>query len=274
MTERHRIESDQQPDPTPSEQSENARVNPDGRSASIPTENLPDSGEARPEWLHDKFQSPEELAKAYSELEKKFSQKSGQKQEDTPADSDDTSGEDHQFTIQKAEKVAEEAAQAGIDFEALGAEYAENGMLTDETYTDLESKGFPRNVVDAYVEGQKAIAQRAMQELVQVVGTEEDLNASLSWASQNLSDAEIDAYNSAVNGGDMSTAKLLLRGIRAAHINAGGKEPSLVKGETTPRSRGVQPFPSNAEMIAAINDPRYETDPGYRDEVRKRIEAG
>lgn len=283
MTESHRIESDQKPDtaPVPDNAEVEVSLGEDGKvqssRAKVQTEN-PETG-ARPDWLPEKFDSPEALAKSYRELEKKLSQERNTNEagestsEENDDDSSESSGEElTDATIKKVEKAVEDAPQ--FDFEGLAKEYVENEGLSDETYESLEAKGLPRNVIDAYLEGQKAIAARATSELAEAVGGAERFKAVQTWAGENLSEQELASYNAAVNSGDFATAKLLLRGIADSYRSATGSEPSLVKGETVPANRGPQPFKSNAEMTAAINDPRYLNDPAYRREVERRIMAG
>ena len=44
---------------------------------------------------------------------------------------------------------------------------------------------------------------------------------------------------------------------------------NIAKGGTS--KAAVTPFNSNAQVVEAINDRRYENDPAYRAEVEKRI---
>src|SRR5690606_27809848 len=83
----------------------------------------------RPAWLPEKFSSPEDLAKAYAELESKLG---GQKKEETPATPP---------TKEEAEKAVSEA---GLDMAALSKEYAELGGLSEDTLKALEAKGITR----------------------------------------------------------------------------------------------------------------------------------
>jgi hypothetical protein len=71
----------------------------------------------------------------------------------------------------------------------------------------------------------------------------------------------------------MDAAKLALRGIVAAYKDAVGQEPSLVTGEAMPRAATAQPFRSRAEMVRAIQDPKYDKDPAYQKDVQARIEV-
>ena len=98
-------------------------------------EQLEEPKEERPEWLDDKFESPEDLAKAYQELQKKMSQpkKQAPKKEAEPAPTEVTAN------------AIENATQ----------EFAETGELSDKAFEALEAAGLPRNFVEQYISGQK-----------------------------------------------------------------------------------------------------------------------
>ena len=85
--------------------------------------------EERPEWLDDKFKSPEDLAKAYNELQKKQSTKAENAEENTeePAPSS---------------KTSEVVSKASEDF-------AQNGELSDKSFVELEKAGISRDMVEA-----------------------------------------------------------------------------------------------------------------------------
>lgn len=263
-----KIVPDAQPTETP-EGLDNVEVSSDGQRATISTENV--SPDARPEWLPEKFDSPEAMAKSYAELEKKFSSERKPEAEEKPAEAESEEAPNDL----KIEKAAQETVEnAGFDFDALGKEYAENNGLTDETYEAMEAKGLPRNVVDAYLAGQKAIGEKIVNELAAVAGGPEGFKAAQEWASQNLTEAELTGYNKAIDTQDYATAKIIMAGIVAQQKAAVGSDPNLVKGASGGSSRGgAQPFASNAEMTAAINDPKYQTDPAYRELVARRIAA-
>lgn len=210
-----------------------------------------------------KFTSQEELVKAYEELQRKMgSQGSEQAVEEQPAEQP-APELDEGGLIQKASEKA-------IDIDALTAEFQQNGELSEATVEALTKRGIPREMVDAYIAGQQALADTAVDTLANTVGGREELARTLEWAGENLSDAEIDAYNEAMKAGNFGATKALLRGIRAAYEAEVGQAPRGVAGERGGVA-GLRPFGSDAEMNAAIADPRYETDPAFRDEVIKRV---
>ena len=208
---------------------------------------------AESELILGKFKSQEELEKAYQELEQKQS-----KETEVPA-------------TPEAARIS--VSEAGFKMEELSKEFAENsGALTEETLTKLEKAGIERATVDQYIAGQQAIATQVAASLTEVAGGAEALRSVLDWAGTNLTEAEADAYNSALDSGNIEAAKLALQGVAAKYTAAVGSEPSLVEGEAAAGVTGVAPFGSQQEVIAAMKDPRYKSgDPAYVKSVEKRL---
>ena len=102
------------------------------------------------------------------------------------------------------------------------------------------------------------------------VGGSEAYTAMLEWAGDNLAPDEIEAYNSMVESGNLSQAKVAAKGLYAQYVSAGGKPPQLSQGTTS--GSAVKPFSSTAQITQAMSDPRYASDPAFRQSVQDRIE--
>ena len=107
--------------------------------------------EERPEWLDEKFETPEDLAKAYAELQKKQSSKASKAKKD---------------------ESAEEEAVVSINSSVQKAteEFAETGELTDKTFVELERAGLPRHFVEAYIAGQESLITSEALDIQNEVG--------------------------------------------------------------------------------------------------------
>ena len=92
----------------------------------------------------------------------------------------------------------------------------------------------------------------------------------MSWASENLSEAEINAYNTTVNGKNIEATKLAIAGLNARYKNAEGIEPNLSKGER-PSSSNASGYRSWAEVTAAMSDQRYSKDVAYQADVQAKL---
>lgn len=227
------------------------------QASQVPSEVAP---EERPQWLPEKFKSPEDLAKAYAELESKLGQKPAEqpKAEVTiPTDA----------TPADAEK---QLADKGLDLTEFSQEFARNGELSEESYEKLTKAGFDKNLVDQFIEGQKARAVQFESAIKTEVGGDERYSQMVEWAKANLTPAEIDAYNSAVSSGNTDQAKLAALGLAMKFEKAVGSEPKrMIGGNAAPDAGDV--FESRAQLTAAMKDPRYKSDPAYRAKVQQKI---
>lgn len=216
----------------------------------------------RPEWLPEKFTSPEDLAKAYAELESKLGQ-GGSKEDDIEITAEN---DPNQFSMGE---VSDFLDQKGLDFDAFANEFFETGALSEDAYKALEGAGVPRKVVDAYVEGQTAIASQIRNTALQSVGGEAEYSKMVQWASSNLSKGEIAAFNASLDTQDIDQAIFAIRGLQARYRSEVGSMPNLVQGQTGASSAGS--YQSLAQLTKDMGDPRYESDPAFRQQVANKL---
>ena len=229
--------------------SKDLSVNPNGEGIEVREPKVEtESTEERPEWLPEKFQNAEELAKAYGSLEKEFSNRD--KEEVKPTE----------------EVKADEAPQAGLD--KYYNEFAETGELAEKSYTELSKLGLDKTLVDSYIEGQKLVADTNSKSIQDIAGGKEEYTELVDWASKNLSPAEVKVFNDMVEGGDIETAKFAVQGLMTKS-GAVSKTPSLFEGTSDAISKDA--FASVAQVTEAMNDPRYDKDPAYRKMVEDKI---
>lgn len=166
----------------------------------------------------------------------------------------------------KSEGPGEEPS---FDLTPFETELLEKGELSEESYTELEKQGFPKQVVDVYLAGQKAVAEKLQTEFYTLVGGQDNYTAMLDWAASNLSPSEIQAYNNAVNT-DIDMGKLAAEALYARYIKAKGSPPKTLVQGTASSTPGGQ-YASRAQLIADINDPRYSKDPAFRKAVQEKL---
>jgi hypothetical protein len=213
--------------------------------------------QSKPEGLPEKFKSVEDLAKSYQELEKKL----GDSQPKETEVSKDTNS-----NLDIAEKAVE---TAGLNMETLASEYAEKGELDEKSYEALEKAGIPKDYVNQFIEGQKAIADQQATSIKNMVGGADAYAEMSNWAAENMSDEEKSAYNTAVNSKDIETAKLAVVGLKAKFEKANGNEPNLLEGKAT--VSGEKGYASWAEVTRAMSDDRYSKDPAYQALVKEKL---
>ncbi len=222
-------------------------------------ENPPTSD--RPEWLPEKFGSAEDMANAYAELEKKLGQ---------PKDKVQVQSETPPPEVASVEAAQEELEKRGINFDKLSQEFAKKGKLSDQAYKQLEKAGISRDLTNQFIQGQAAVATQMQSEAFGLVGGQDQYTEMVTWAADNLPDAAISTFNRAVNSGNKETVHMAIQGLSAQYRSANGSEPTLVRGTTNTKAGGV--FESAAQLTAAMRDPRYSTDPAYRQEVAVKLQ--
>tara|TARA_R110001599_G_scaffold236158_1_gene435365 strand:- start:2418 stop:3215 length:798 start_codon:yes stop_codon:yes gene_type:complete len=209
-----------------------------------------EASEERPEWLDEKFESPEDLAKAYNELQKKQS---------SPKDK-----------AEKAEKTEEAPSSKTVEvISGASQEFSDKGELSDKSFVELEKAGISRDMVEAYIRGQESLATSQALDIQNEVGGNANYNAMADWASENMTDGDLDGFNSIVETGSIDQAKMAVKGLYAQYISAGGQPPELSQGGTSGSS--VKPYGSAAQVTEAMRDPRYSSDPAFRQNVENRL---
>lgn len=212
----------------------------------------------------------EAMAKSYSELEKKMSQPKAQPQEEPKQVPENQDKPAEETTPEEAKTLAE---SKGIDFDGLTKEFSANGQLSEKAYKDLADKGIPKETVDAYIQGQMALAEKYQGDVLKSVGGQEAYNAMTEWAKGNLTQGQLEAYNAAVASSNMDTVSLAVQGLKAQYDRANGSAPQRqLMGATNSSGEAIQPFRSRTQYVDAIKDPRYERDSAYRADVLARLE--
>jgi hypothetical protein len=222
--------------------------------------------EERPDWLPEKFKNVEQMAEAYSNLEKKLGEGKSTGNEEEP-ESEPELSTDEQPTGSEVQQAVE---AAGVDFTSLQNEYNEQGGLSEDAYTKLADAGFPQDLVDSWIAGQESLVADYQSSVHNIVGGTESYNEMITWAADNLSDSEIAAYDRAVDSGDIDMVKLAVEGLRSKYQANEGTDPSLLGGQSSNSSGGT--YSSWAEVTSAMRDPRYKSDPAYRQSVTSKLE--
>lgn len=248
-----------------------------GNPSQTPTETPVDP--SRPTWLPEKFKSPEDMATAYKELETKLGSSSSLPATTPPSTDQQTTTDVNKIPEAPTadQTAAKETVEAvGLDFTKLGEEYQTSGSLSEDTYKTLESKGIPKDVVDAYIAGQTALAEKSQQEIYGTIGGAENYKAMLAWAVTGVPEAAKVAFNEAVQSGNTNTAKLAVQGLYAQYTATNGKAPNLLQGNNG-ASANAGAFQSYYEVTLAMSEKdslgrtKYQVDPAYRQSVTDRL---
>ena len=222
--------------------------------------------------LAGKYSSAEELESAYLSLQKKL----GQQEEETDYEESDEGYEEEEGSD---EEVSENAPAVSLINEASEEYYANEGTLSEETIEKFSGMS-SQELVNAYLEIQ-ANNPQAPQQSVEMsetqinsvqnaAGGEANYNTVIQWAASNLPDAQVDAFDSVVDSGNPAAIGIAFQGLQSAYNDANGYEGRMLQGKA-PSSSG-EVFRSQAELVSAMGDPRYDTDEAYRDDVLRKLD--
>ena len=226
-----------------------------------PTPETPAEATERPEWLPEKFESAEDLAKAYGELESKMGSSESEESED----------EEYEYEYEESEETTESAGISVEAMEEFSQEFYEQGDLSEESLERIEKDfNIPQDIARAYVEGQKALGEQARQSVFNEVGGQETYESMIEWAKENLSEQEIAAYDNSISGGDLDTARMVAKGLHAQFMSAEGNAPSLRQGRAG-ATGGGEGYQSWQQVSADMKNPLYRTDPAFRDKVQQKL---
>ena len=205
--------------------------------------------------LAGKYKNAEDLESAYLELQKKL----GEGDEESEGEMED------------AEEI--ESNPAADMISAASQEFAERGELTPET-RDALSELDSTELLDAYMSlappPSADLSDSDVSSLKASVGGEEAYNQITGWAAEALSEVELEAFNTTVDSGSLAQIQMVMAGLQARYQSENGYEGTQLQGKAPSNSRDT--FRSQAEVVEAINDPRYDRDPAYRNDILMKLE--
>ena len=245
-------------DPTPADQPEFTEAEQEaiaiGEAAAAEHEQL----------LAGKFKDAEALEKAYIELQSKL----GSRQEDS-----------------STEDAADEATDSDEEVEYYDSvldalwDDAQNGELSQETRDHL-AKMNPAEVAAEYLKYRhqvesnqqpvEDISDKEVAELRGLAGGDDGYQEMIAWASENLSPEDQQRYDNVIASGNYDAISFAVQALKAKYSEAIGVEGQLFRGKPAANTRDV--FRSQAEVVAAMSDPRYDRDPAYRQDVFAKLE--
>ena len=226
--------------------------------------------------LAGKYKNAEELEKAYVELQQKFGKQGDEDSESTGDSESDESEENSEET-----KKTEENSPAVTLINEASAEYYENGnKLSPETIEKFQSMS-SKDLVNAYLElqqNQPDAQQSAPVDMTDAdintvknsVGGETEYNNIVTWAGQNLDKNSIAAFDGIVETGNTDAIKLAISGLKSQYENANGYEGRMLTGKAPKTSNDG--FRSQAEVVRAMSDPKYDKDPAYRQDILEKLD--
>ena len=245
-------------DPTPADQPE---YSPDEQNSLEVAERL---GKQESELYAGKFENAEELENAYLNLQKKLG-----------GGDDDT---DEAYLDE--DEYYDEGTSAGIELIQGASEeyYANEGQLSADTMEEFKNMS-SNDLVNAYIAIQQNnpdaggyspdLSDAEMNQVYNSAGGEAEYNRLTSWAADNIPESKLDAFNDIIDKGNATAIQIAVAGLRSEYESQEGYEGRMLTGKA---ARTLDGFRSQAEVVQAMNDPRYDRDPAYRQDVYDKLE--
>ena len=217
--------------------------------------------------LAGKYNTPKELEKAYLELQSKLGKGETVEQ-----------GEGEENDSELSEETPETSPAYDLIMQASEEYYGNDNSLSPETVAKF-SEMSSTELVNAYIESVKNnpaqqqevdIPDAQVNQIQNSVGGEKQYVNIVTWAANNLPEKQVLAYDNLVASGNVEAINLALAGLKAQYDDAFGSEGRTLQGRSPRTSDGV--YRSQAELLSAMSDPRYDTDEAYRNDVLLKLE--
>ena len=224
--------------------------------------------------LAGKYKNAQELENAYIELEKKLGEKSGTVSEDVSSDEQESEPEPDEPKEEKSNDVNDFAflddfySQASSEKGEVSKEMIEK--ISQMTPVDM-AKNFLQWRQDAESKYMPIpeMTQQNVTELKAIVGGDKNYANMLQWAQSNLQRQEIEMFDAVMSRGDVASAFFAINSLAQKYQDQSGYDGKMLTG--TPPKSGGDTYRSQAEMVAAMNDPKYDKDPAYRRDVMEKV---
>ena len=211
--------------------------------------------------LAGKYKDASDLEKAYLELQGKLGEKSEEVSEETES------------KTETEEEAPESAANILDDIWNEG----QTDKVSKETFEKLQ-KMDPVEVAKMAMEARSKAQQpqarefsdQDVEQIHGLVGGSENYNNMMSWAQQNVAEQEVNMYDAVMEMGNPMAAYFAVQALALKYQDQSGRDGQLLTGKA-PKSTGDS-FKSQAELIRAMEDDRYNDDPAYRQEVQAKLE--
>lgn len=201
--------------------------------------------------LAGKYKNTEELEAAYLELQKKLGS-----QDDGEVDDTDSNVDNEDAWIQDTYATYLETGE--LDSESISKLNEMSSIDVFETLSKNPQQPVARDLTESEVAS-----------IYSSVGGEDQYAQMVSWAKNEFPAEDIEAYDSMIESGNMSQIKLAIQGLYYRYTDSVGQDGNMLQGKPAQAESG---FRSQAELIQAMNDPRYESDPAYRQDVLEKLD--
>ena len=237
-----------------------------------------------------KFKTPQDLAKAYAELQRKMGQQSGDKPEEAEQVEPESAPESEgSVTTEQAAEIygsaaVESLAEKGVDLAELmtqadaGADISEHYEVLAETFntTPQMVDMFKKMMTAAPAASEEGLSDAQSAAILNEVGGEKAFDALQAWGRENMSEEERASYNQAVNTGNAEAVSWALKSLQARQgLVQQDTEPQLYGGGTPAQNNSI--FQDQQQVLDAMNKRNdqgqrlYDVDEAYRNKVANML---
>ena len=221
--------------------------------------------------LAGKYKNAQELENAYIELEKKLGEKSGEVSEEPSSEEPEAEAK----TDEKAEETADGYAFLEDLYEQASSEKGEISKEMISKLNDMSKQDIIQNFLQFRADAANKyqaipdLSQQDVKELKGLVGGDQNYSNMLQWAQTNLTEQEINMFDSVMQNGDINSAFFAVNSLAQRYNDRVGYDGKMLTGKA-PSDNG-DTYRSQAEMVAAMSDPKYDKDPAYRRDVMEKV---
>ena len=217
--------------------------------------------EQQDQLLAGKFKDAEDLEQAYIELQKKLGDPSQREAE------------------QVEQEPVEDETQEEVDTDFLERLWLESqDEYSEETLQALENME-PADLAQMYLEFRAQVEEGSAGDVISegdvealqgIVGGQEQYAQMMGWAQESLTEQEISMYDTVMEKGDPLACYFAVNALAMRFQEAQGYDGQMLTGK--PPGSQQQGYRSQAELVRAMSDPRYDNDPAYRADVAAKLE--
>lgn len=216
--------------------------------------------EQQQQLLAGKFKDAEDLEQAYIELQRKLGNREADTAEEEPQQEEET--QDEEVDVDFLERLWQEAQD---EYSPETLEALQNMDPTDlaQMYLEYRSQVEEGGAVET-------MTAEDVSNLQGLVGGEQQYGQMMAWAQESLSEQEINMYDAVMERGDPLACYFAVNALAFRFQEAQGYDGQMLTGKAPGAQQ--QGFRSQAELVRAMSDPRYDNDPAYRADVAAKLE--
>ena len=229
--------------------------------------------EQQEQMLAGKYKNAQELENAYIELEKKLGEKSAPDSQEQSSEEPETEAKTD--TDEKPESPDGYAFLEDL-YEQASSEKGEISKDMMDKLSSMSKQDIIQNFLQFRADAESKyqaipdLSQQDVKELKGLVGGDQNYANMLQWAQTNLTEQEIGMFDAVMQNGDINSAFFAVNSLAQRYNDRVGYDGKMLTGNA-PSNKG-DTYRSQAEMVAAMSDPKYDKDPAYRRDVMEKVQ--